>query len=84
MEQREDKRPMLLNLRESGSIEQNTDVAMFVHREEYYLGKSEPEKRQEETKEHFNTSYDRWKVKLDSAEGKAEIIIAKQRHGQRA
>ena len=54
---------------------------MFVYREEYYLNKSEPERRPEETEEHYNTRYERYKEKWEQARGKAEIIIAKQRHG---
>ena len=73
VENREDKRPQLADLRESGSIEQDADVVLFVYREEYYLERLMP---QEGTPE-FQT----WQEKMDRAHGKAEVIIGKQRHG---
>ena len=73
VEIRDDKRPQLADLRESGSIEQDADVVMFVYREEYYLERMKP---QEGTPE-----FDKWYTKMQNAYNKAEIIIAKQRHG---
>ncbi|MGE8942611.1 replicative DNA helicase [Leptospira interrogans] len=73
VEQREDKRPQLSDLRESGSIEQDADVVMFVFREEYYVERMKP---REGTAE-FND----WQTKMIAVEGKAEVIIGKQRHG---
>ena len=73
VENREDKRPQLSDLRESGSIEQDADVVMFVFREEYYLRNREPRAG---TEEHF-----KWQTEMEAVLGKAEVIIGKQRHG---
>jgi len=73
VESREDKRPQLSDLRESGSIEQDADVVMFVFREEYYLKNKEPKPG---TQEYLN-----WEAEMNEMRGKAEVIIAKQRHG---
>ena len=81
VEQREDKRPMLADLRESGSIEQDADVVMFIFREEYYLSRGEPTRRPDEGDDRFNDRYDRWRERCEAAFGMADIIIAKQRHG---
>jgi replicative DNA helicase len=73
VESRDDKRPQLSDLRESGSIEQDADVVLFVYREEYYLQSKEPRPG---TEEHA-----KWMVEMAAMHGKAEVIIGKQRHG---
>ncbi|MEM7302816.1 MAG: replicative DNA helicase [Pseudomonadota bacterium] len=73
VENRDDKRPQLADLRESGSIEQDADVVLFVYREEYYLQNREPS--------DDDPNYADWFKKMDDARGKADVIIAKQRHG---
>ena len=73
VESRDDKHPQLSDLRESGSIEQDADVVLFVFREEYYLSNKEPRPGSEE---HL-----KWQTEMAAVHGKAEIIIGKQRHG---
>jgi replicative DNA helicase len=73
VESRDDKRPQLSDLRESGSIEQDADVVLFVFREEYYVKNREPKPGTEE--------YFKWQTDMDKVHNKADVIIGKQRHG---
>jgi replicative DNA helicase len=73
VENRDDKRPQLSDLRESGSIEQDADVVLFVYREEYYLNNKKP---REGTEEFYQ-----WEAEMERAHGLAEVIVGKQRHG---
>jgi replicative DNA helicase len=73
VEQRDDKRPQLSDLRESGAIEQDADVVMFVYREQYYLERKEPSPGSED--------YQKWQEKMAKIHNVSEVIIAKQRHG---
>jgi replicative DNA helicase len=83
VEQRENKRPQLSDLRESGSIEQDADIVLFVYREEYYVNFAKPKEASAEAGDDAATvaAFDDWQRRMEEVHGRAEVVIAKQRHG---
>ena len=81
VEQREDKRPQLSDLRESGSIEQDADMVWFVYREDYYIAAKEPKRPAEGDDARSFDDHAKWAADMERVYGLAELIVAKQRHG---
>jgi replicative DNA helicase len=81
VEQRDDKRPMLSDLRESGSIEQDADMVWFIYREDYYVASREPKRPLETDEAKVHEAHAAWAAEMERVFGLAELIVAKQRHG---
>lgn len=82
VQEREMRRPQLSDLKESGSLEQDADVVIFLYREHYYLTRSKPTQKDKESPADYNQRVDEWKNRVAETAGKADIDVAKQRGGK--